>query len=201
MSKKNIYPKTVLCKNYIKVLNFVLTCLLICLLFESSKVMAVSSNLDGQGLLRALAGNWQSVRGYVENDLTTTCYTPQMFYLVESGQDAANFSYSVSCTNGFQVQMQGLDFRPSLGTYKNGYNSVSSRYVYNNSNLIGFERKMTTTWGFGSMINFQYQTVRVVVTKMSLNGEPLSLDLQIINSQSNVQNGQSTIYHLELTKY
>lgn len=151
---------------------------------------------NGQAILNSIAGNWRSVRGYVVNDNYSSCHTTQPVYINNMGGDSANFSYSISCSTGYQVQMQGLDFDPRLGSYDSGYNRIASQYLYNNSSIVGIERKMTTTWGFGSMINFQYQTVRFFASP----GTPETLTLEISNSQSNVQNGQVTTYHFDLVK-
>ena len=153
------------------------------------------NDVSGQNFLNSLAGNWRSVQGYVVNYQGSSCYTPQMFYVYNVGSDYANFSYSISCSNGYQAQMQGLDFNPRIGTYQSGYNTLSSKYLYNNNVIVGIERKMTTTWGFGSMINFQYQTVKIMAVPNS-NGNAITLEIS--NSQSNVQNGLVTTYHLDL---
>jgi hypothetical protein len=151
---------------------------------------------NGQILLNSITGSWHSVRGYIVNDNYSSCYTTQPVYINNNGGDLANFSYSISCSNGYQVQMQGLDFNPKVGSYNSGYNRITSQYLYNNSTIVGIERKMTTTWGFGSMINFQYQTVRMITNP----GSEETLTLEISNSQSNVQNGQVTTYHFDLVK-
>jgi hypothetical protein len=174
--------------------------LLTALLIFTAHAQADNSNTSGQDLLPSISGAWHSVNGYVLNYNGSVCYTTQGFYLNSNGSDSANFSYSFSCSTGYQGQMQGLDFNPKFGSYQNGYNTIFSQFIYNNNQQVGLERKMTTTWGFGSMINFQYQTVRITVSKRDLEGRPEQLSFEVNNSQSNVQNGQATIYHLELIR-
>jgi len=167
----------------------------------SVSASAQTSNVADQNLLSALAGYWHSVGGYVSNVSDSTCYTTQSFSWVTAGADSANFTYSFSCSTGYQGQSQALDFNPDNGTYQNGYNSVSSEFLVNSSNIVdGIQREQTTTWGFGSMVNYQYQTVRIVGPSSSGPNGQQTLSFDLTNSQSNVNGGQGTTYHLDLVR-
>jgi hypothetical protein len=187
-------------RTQLKKLNIMLS--LAISLFMMTRLSFAETINSRQELLNSIAGHWRSELGYVLNYPGSSCFTTQSFAVFLTNPESANFSYSFACSTGYQAQMQGLDFNPERGTYQNGYNTITSRFLLNNDGRVfGIERHMMTTWGFGNMINYQYQTARIKILSQNDSGNAQTLSLEIINSQSNVQNGQATTYYLNLIRF
>lgn len=173
----------------------------------ASFFLALTAAAAGAGQLPpGIAGTYHSTNGfvaYVVNGATvplagSTCQLTQPFSFSAFGSESGSISYAFNCSTGFQAQAQGDDFNPSRGPYQNGYNSISSFYIVNNSGIVeAVERDQTTTWGFGSMVNYQHQKLVIVGPVTNANGQK-TLSFELRNDQTNVQNDQITVYHMDL---
>jgi hypothetical protein len=160
---------------------------------------------SGQQFLSELSGSYHSssgfvgtlVQGTVAAESGTSCQTSQSLVISTSSPDVGSITYSFSCSDGFQGQVQGDDFNPAAGSYVNGYNTISSQFLSTAGTVTGIERDQLTTWGFGNMVSYQHQNIYITSLSLTAAGKK-TVTFELRNDQTNQNNDSVTVYHLEL---